>query len=184
MKRIFIAIKVEAGEILFKVVSSLKSGLINEGIKWTSLDNIHITLAFLGDTEENMIERISSRMKERCEGSGKFELIIMGTGVFKNLNDPRVIWTGIEQSEKLTLLNYSIINGLVESGIKIENRPFKPHLTLGRIKYLNDKLALKKILDNYHHAEIQKVPVNEVIIYESILRPTGPLYKPITKIRL
>ena len=184
MKRIFIAIKVDAGETLFKVVSSLKSGLINEGIKWTSLNNIHLTLAFLGDTEENMIEMISSKMKERCEGSGKFELIIRGTGVFKNLRDPRVIWIGIEQSEKLTLLNDSIIYGLDESGIKIENRPFKPHLTLGRIKYLNDKLALIKLMDKYHDAKIQRVPVNEVVIYESILRQTGSIYNPITKIRL
>lgn len=184
MKRIFIAIKVEAGETLFKVVSSLKSGLSNEGIKWTSLDNIHLTLAFLGDTEENMIELISSKMKERCGGSGDFEIIIRGTGVFKNLSDPRVIWTGIEQSEKLKMLNNSVIIGLDESGTKIENRPFIPHLTLGRIKYLNDKMALKKLMDKYKDMEIQKVPVNEIIIYESILRQTGSIYNPITKIRL
>jgi 2'-5' RNA ligase len=184
MKRIFIAIKVEAGETLFKIVSSLKSGLINEGIKWTSLDNIHLTLAFLGDTEENMTEIISSKMKERCEGSGNFELIIRGTGVFKNFSDPRVIWTGIEESEKLTQLNYTVVNGLNETNIKLANRPFKPHLTLGRIKYLNDKLALKTIIDKYQDIEIQKVTVNEIIIYESILRQTSPLYKPLTKIRL
>jgi 2'-5' RNA ligase len=184
MKRIFIAIKVEAGETLCKVVSSLKSGLINEGIKWTRLDNIHLTLAFLGDTEDNMIEMISSKMKEKCEGSGKFELIIRGTGVFKNLSDPRVIWTGIEPSEKLTLLNNSIIHGLDESGIKIENRPFKPHLTLGRIKYLNNKVALKKLMDKYRDTKIQEVLVSEVVIYESILRQTGSVYNPITKIRL
>jgi len=184
MKRIFIAIKVEPGEALFKVVSSLKSGLINEGISWTRLDNIHITLAFLGDTEENMIKVISSKLKESCVGTGIFELNIRGIGVFKNLSDPRVIWTGIEPSEKLTLLNTSIIYGLDESGFKIENRPFKPHLTLGRIKYLNDKPALIRLMDKYHDAEIQRVPVNEVIIYESILKPTGPIYKPIVIIKL
>lgn len=184
MKRIFIAIKVEVGETFFKVVSSLKSGLINEGIKWTSLDNIHLTLAFLGDTEEDMTEIISSKMKDRCEGTGKFELILRGTGVFKNLSDPRVIWTGVEDSEKLTQLNYAVVDGLDETGIKLENRPFRPHLTLGRIKYLNDKLALKTLMDRYQDTEIQKVPVNEVVIYESILKPTGPLYKPLTKIRL
>jgi 2'-5' RNA ligase len=184
MKRIFIAIKAEAGETLFKTVSSLKSGLINEGIRWTSLDNIHITLAFLGDTEENIIKVISSKIKEGCEGSGKFELIIRGTGVFKNLSDPRIIWTGIETSEELTHLYNIIIDGLDKSGIKLERRPYKPHLTLGRIKYLNDKQALKLLMDKYQNAEIQKVPVNEVIIYESILKPTGPLYTPIAIIKL
>ena len=184
MKRIFIAIKAEAGETLSKIVSSLKSRLVNESIKWTSLDNIHITLAFLGDTEENMIKVISSKLKESCEGSGKFQLTIRGIGVFKNLSDPRVIWTGIESSEKLTQLYSTVINGLIEAGIKMEQRPFKPHLTLGRIKYLNDKLALKNLLDIYQDAEIQKVPVNEVIIYESLLKPTGPIYKPVAKFML
>jgi 2'-5' RNA ligase len=98
MKRIFIAIKAEAGATLLKIVSSLKSGLIEEGIKWTNPDNIHITLAFLGDTEEDMIRVISSKLKDRCEGSGNFELYIRGTGVFRNLSDPRVIWAGIEPS--------------------------------------------------------------------------------------
>lgn len=184
MKRIFIAIKAEAGETLFRIVSSLKSGLINEGIRWTSLDNIHITLAFLGDTEENMIRVISSELKERCEGSGKFQLTIRGIGIFKNLSDPHVIWTGIETSEKLTQLYSTVINGINEAGIKMEQRPFKPHLTLGRIKYLNDKTALKNLLDIYQNAEIQKVTVNEVIVYESLLKPTGPLYTPIAIIKL
>lgn len=181
MKRIFIAIKVEPGEILFKTVSHLKSGLINEGIKWTSLDNIHITLAFLGDTEENIIKIISSALKESCEGSGKFELTLRGTGVFKNLSDPRVIWMDIDPSEGLTHLYNIIINRLNESGVVIEKRPFRPHLTLGRIKYLNDKLILKDLIGKYQGSEIQKVPVNEVIIYESILRGTGPLYKAVAK---
>jgi 2'-5' RNA ligase len=184
MKRIFIAIKAEAGATLFKIVSSLKSGLIHEGIKWTNLDNIHITLAFLGDTEEDKIKVISSKLKERCERSGNFELYIRGTGVFRNLNDPRIIWAGIEPSEKLTVLINTIINGLNEAGLIIEKRPFKPHLTLGRIKYLNDKQVLEHLMDKYQNAEIQTVPVNEVIIYESILKPTGSLYKPIVIFKL
>jgi 2'-5' RNA ligase len=76
-------------------------------------------------------------------------------------------------------LNDSIMNGLKDAGISIEDRPFKPHLTLGRIKYLKDKAVLKTLMDKYQNAEIQKVPVNEVILYESILLQTGPVYKPI-----
>jgi RNA 2',3'-cyclic 3'-phosphodiesterase len=179
MKRIFIAIKVDPDETLVNLVSSIKSGLINEGIKWTNLDNIHITLAFLGDTEENMINILRSRLKDKCEGSGRFELILQGTGLFKNYHDPRVIWAGIEMSEKLTHLNAFIIDAIREAGVTIEERPFKPHLTLGRIKFINDKLALKEILEKYQKLEIQKVPVNEVILYESILLKTGPVYKPL-----
>jgi len=184
MKRIFIAVKVEAGETLLRLISSLKSGLGTESIKWTNPDNIHITLAFLGDTEEEQIKIISAMLKGKCEGFGKFELIIKGSGVFKNLSDPRVLWTGIEPSEKLMQLNDFIKNGLKGAGINIEDRLFKPHLTLGRIKYLKTGNALKELIEKYRDTEIQKVPVNEVILYESILLQSGPVYKPVSKFKL
>ena len=76
MKRIFIALEVEAGETLLKLMSSLKSGLNKDIIKWTSPGNIHITLAFLGDTDENLIKPISLMLNKQCTGSGKFELIL------------------------------------------------------------------------------------------------------------
>ena len=184
MKRIFIAVKVEAGETLLSMISSLKNGLSSGNIKWTNPDNIHITLAFLGDTEDHMIINISSMLKQKCEGFGKFELIIKGSGVFKNPDDPRIIWTGIEPSEKLLQLNDYIINGLKEAGIRIESRPFKPHLTLGRIKSLKDREVLTTLIDKYQNKRIQKVQVNEVLLYESILLQTGPLYTVISKFNL
>jgi RNA 2',3'-cyclic 3'-phosphodiesterase len=184
MKRIFIAVKVEAGETLLRMISSLKTGLINESIKWTKPENIHITLAFLGDTEEEMIKIISEMLKEKCERSGKFELIIKGSGVFTKNSEPRVIWIGIEQSEKFSQLNGLIKSGLGEAGIGIEDRPFNPHLTLGRIKNIKDKEVLKSLLNGFQNKEIQKVAVNEVILYESILLPAGPVYKPIGKFKL
>lgn len=184
MKRIFIALKVEPGETFLNLILSLKSGLNGGSIKWTNPDNIHITLAFLGDTEEEMIKIISSMLRNKCVGSGRFELIIKGSGVFKNMRDPHIIWVGIEHSEKLIHLNGLIINGLKESDIRIEERPFNPHLTIGRIKHFNDKEALKALLEKYQNSEIQKVPVNEVILYESILHQSGAEYKPIVKFNL
>jgi RNA 2',3'-cyclic 3'-phosphodiesterase len=184
MKRIFIALKVEPGEAFLNLVSSLKSGLNSGSIKWTNPDNIHITLAFLGDTDEKMIKIISSMLRNKCEGSGRFELIIKGSGVFKNMRDPHIIWVGIEHSGKLIHLNDLIMNGLREFDIRIEDRPFNPHLTIGRIKHLNGKEALKALVEKYQNSEIQKMPVNEVILYESILLQSGPEYKPIVIVNL
>ena len=131
-----------------------------------------------------MIKSISSMLKEKCEGSGRFELIIKGSGVFRDMHDPRIIWTGIEPSGKLSDLNNIIINGLKGLNIKMEDRPFKPHLTLGRIKHLKDKEVLKSLLVQFQNYEIQIVPVDEVILYESILLQSRPVYKPITRINL
>jgi RNA 2',3'-cyclic 3'-phosphodiesterase len=179
MKRIFVAVKVDPDRILLDMISSLKSGLIKESIKWTNLDNIHITLVFLGDTEDKMIDPISTKLGNNCSASGKFRLTIRGLGLFRNLKDPRIIWTGIDPSSDLINLNKSIITGIKEAGIKVEERPFNPHLTLGRIKHLDDREVLDHFLEKYYNTEIQEVQVNEVILYESILKPTGPVYIPI-----
>jgi 2'-5' RNA ligase len=184
MKRIFIALKVEAGENLLMMISSLKSGLSTDLIKWTNPDNIHITITFLGDTEEEMIKSICSMLNEKCKGSGKFELIIKGAGIFRNIKDPRIIWTGIEPSGRLIHLNEIIMNGLKELDVIMEFRAFNPHLTIGRIKHLNDKETLKSLIEQFQNSEMQIIPVNEVILYESILLQSGPVYKPLTKINL
>jgi 2'-5' RNA ligase len=184
MKRIFIAIKIVPEDRLLKLISSLRTGLNGERIKWTELENIHLTIAFLGDTEEEKIKSIQKMLIGKCKGFGQFELILRGTGLFRNISDPRVIWTGIAPSEDLVRLNNDIKNGLGEAGIPIEDRPFNPHLTLGRIKHVGDKSSLKTLLDKFSDIEIQKLAVNEVILYESILKQTGPVYKPIGKYNL
>jgi RNA 2',3'-cyclic 3'-phosphodiesterase len=184
MKRIFIAVKVEPGETLSGLISTFKAGLSKDSIKWTNPGNIHITLAFLGDTDDKMIEPISSMLHGQCKKATKFELVLKGSGVFRNMNDPRIIWTGIEPSEKLNYLNKVIVAGLKELNIKLEDRPFNPHLTLGRIKHLNDKETLTSLIGQYHNKVIQIVKVDEIILYESILLQTGPVYKPLEKIGL
>jgi RNA 2',3'-cyclic 3'-phosphodiesterase len=184
MKRIFIAVKVDAEEGLNRIYSSLKARLAKESIKWTDSRNIHLTLVFLGDTEDQMTGSISRMLKERCRDFGKFEITLHGTGVFKSIRDTRVIWAGIDPSDKFISLYETIAAGVSSLGIRTEERPFKPHLTLGRIRYLKENLALGKIMEEYRNVEIQKVPVNEVLLYESILKPSGPEYRIIGKYEL
>jgi len=184
MKRIFIGLKIEAGDNLLKMISSFRARLYKDQIKWTDTANIHITIAFLGDTEEEIIKEIISMLEERCKGFGQFELFLRGSGIFRNLNDPRIIWTGIEPSEKIVQLNNLIMNGLKELKINLEDRPFKPHLTIGRIKHLNNIESLKTLVEEFQNYEIQTVPIYEVILYESILLSAGPKYKPLIKVKL
>jgi 2'-5' RNA ligase len=184
MKRIFIAIKVEAASALLGMISSLKSVLQNDNIKWTSIDNIHITLAFLGDTQESLVNEINIMLAEKCPGYGKFNLTLKGCGLFRNFSDPRIIWTGIEPSGRLIELNESIMTGLKMLNIKMEDRPYNPHLTLGRIKLLKNKDVLKSSFDSFQNTVLQIVPVTEIILYESILLQSGPVYNPLAKFSL
>jgi 2'-5' RNA ligase len=160
-----------------KMISSMQTGLSNESIKWTSIENLHITLSFLGDTEETVIKNLSFLLNKACTGSGKFELTISGAGIFKSLRDPRVIWTGIEPSAELVALNVIVSRCLEEAAIKHDSQPFKPHLTIGRIRSLGSGEVLNDLLKRYIGVQLQRVHVNEIILYESILHKTGAVYK-------
>lgn len=177
MKRIFIALKVNPGETLLRIHSSLKALPGGARINWTDPSNIHLTLSFLGDTEDELIKAVSIMLKQRCTGFGQFSFILKGSGVFKNYRDPRVIWIGVENNERLLKLNSDINLGLKDAGFTPEDRPFRPHITLGRIKSIRNTDTLRSSLGRYQDTFIQEVPVKEVILFESILKPTGPVYK-------
>jgi 2'-5' RNA ligase len=177
MKRIFIAIKIEPDADLLRMISLLRSLLANDKITWVDPSNIHLTLAFLGDTDEEKIKVAGIAVNQSCSGFGEFSFRLSGTGVFKNFSDPRVIWTGIGESGKLIRLNDLMMTRLKDTGFRIEDRPFRPHITLGRIKFIKDPDILKTALEKYRYTDFQKVPVKEVILYESILKQTGPVYK-------
>lgn len=179
MKRIFIAVKVNPEESFLEMISSFKSALFNESIKWINPENIHITLAFLGNTDEILIKDISSMLKKVCRNSGNIELTIRGTGIFRNIDDPRIIWTNIDHSENLLKLTDIILTGLTNMNIKLEDKPFKPHITIGRIKHLNNKESFRKLTEQYQNTELQRLHINEVTLYESILLPQGPKYVPL-----
>jgi len=184
VKRLFIAVKVEADGTLLRVISNLKALLGGENIKWVDPGNMHLTLAFLGDTEEKRIKALTLVLKDAVTDLHKFDFTIKGSGVFRNYRDPRVIWAGIEQSVDLESLYEKIKSGFDETGFITEERHFRPHLTLGRIKSIKDIDNLKAVIEKYSDLEIQKVNVEKVILYESILLPTGPLYKPVAKLGL
>jgi RNA 2',3'-cyclic 3'-phosphodiesterase len=184
MKRTFIAVKVEAGTELLKLFSVLKNELKYDSIKWTDPNQIHLTLVFLGDTSEENIKRVSSMLSEISGGVSKFSFKIAGVGVFRTLNDPRVIWAGIERSDELENLFRVIRSGLDRMGVALDERPFRPHLTLGRIKKVKEKGDLEKLIKQYENKVFQDVKVSEIIFYESFLKPTGSLYIPITISRL
>jgi len=161
--------------------SSLRALLGNEKIVWVNMDKIHLTLVFLGNTEEDRIKAAGILLKQKCTGFGEFSFTLSGTGVFGNLKDPKVIWSGIKNSDKLLELNKLIIEGLKDTGFKIEDRQFRPHVTIARIKRINDIDTFRSAISRYHDVFFQEVHIKEVILFESILKPGGPVYRELGK---
>jgi 2'-5' RNA ligase len=184
MKRTFIAVKVKPEDILLEAVYSLRDRLANENIKWTDFFDLHITLAFIGGTDGTSIMNIKSMLQQDLSGFGNIEFELSGFGVFRNIRDPKVIFAQVENTERLAEAHAIIKKGLDTLNIKIEERDFQPHLTLGRIKYLKDRANLQELINEFRNQKFQDVIVDEVIFYESILQSTGPKYEPLNIIRL
>ncbi|MBN2864002.1 MAG: RNA 2',3'-cyclic phosphodiesterase, partial [Bacteroidales bacterium] len=153
-------------------------------IKWVDPANIHLTLSFLGDTMEERIKVAAVMLDQKCSGFGEFSFSLSGIGVFKNLHDPRVIWIGIDNYERLQELSDLIMTGLKDTSFGVEERLFRPHITIGRIKFLKNPENLSLALERYRDDPIQSVNVKELILFESILKPAGPIYKPLVIVNL
>ena len=184
MKRTFIAVKIKPEDKLLKTYTKLKNELDNEKIKWVNSDNFHLTLFFLGDTSEEKIEEVKNQLSNIADQYAGFSIRLQGIGVFKNISKPRVLWVGIHQYDILQSLKTLIDKEMTVLGFHPEAREFKPHLTLARIKWINDKQKLSQLLEEYKLEFFQQTEIKELVYYESVLRSTGPIYKPIEKYML
>jgi RNA 2',3'-cyclic 3'-phosphodiesterase len=178
-KRLFIAVKIDNSTSLLRILEETKSCLNYEKIKWVDPDNLHLTLVFLGDTEERIISKIKIAIDKIK--SVQFNLQLNSIGVFRNINFPTILWFGIKSNKIISNLKNTIDMQLNSIGFAIEAREFKPHLTIGRIKYITDKKNLEILLKKFSNRNIALQLVSEIILYESILSSEGPTYKVIHK---
>ena len=184
MKRTFIAAKINAENELVNIYTKLRNELENEKIKWVDHHNFHLTLFFLGDTTEDQIKEVRVQMSNIVDNFESFTMKIQGLGVFKNFHKPRVLWAGIQNYNPLAEIKKQVDKEMLKMGFNPDAREFKPHLTLARIKWINNKDKLKNLVLEHKDQYFQDVTINEIIFYESILRAEGPEYKPIEKFLL
>jgi len=182
--RTFIAIKIFPEKKLTNLVSSLKNSLNNENINWADVDNLHLTLRFIGETEQKQVDEIIQLIDEVAQRFHPFQFSLKDVGFFKSKNQPRILFFAIENGLMLNQLAAEIEERVVSLGFSREERSFNPHLTIGRIKMLKNKMAFYGLINQYKEAEIQTVTVSEIIYYQSILSSAGAIYKPIHQIHM
>jgi len=183
--RTFIAIDLEEQikDSLTNLVKILKPAAKN--IKWVNRENFHLTLKFLGELNEPQVETVRQTMNQLTHKYQPFSLSLKGTGSFPaGQSRMRVIWVGIEAGQELYSLQNELEEELERKGFPREERPFSPHLTLGRAKVPENQERLKKELDKFSVQEFGQMTVKEIIFFQSILRPEGPTYKPVDKFEL
>ena len=152
-----------------------RSGL---NAKWVKVDNIHLTVVFMGDIKEEDVPAIKDKIKKVCLGFDPINISLNGIGVFPNSRRPRVLWLGLDgEIERLSSLRDGLQEQLKTFGIKEEKRPFRPHLTLGRFrKPGRGNSKLDDIISRYEELEGPVCRLEELIMFKSELRPQGAVY--------
>ncbi len=174
--RTFIGIKLpeKIKEDIYEIISHLKESRAN--VKWVERENLHITLKFVGEINEDLFHKMEEQLK--VISFNPFEIVLNGCGVFPNYYRPRVLWIGINFKENtLESLFNKIEDILLPLGINKEERSFKPHLTLGRVKSSKNK---ENLIKRFREDKIKKYHssfmVENFTLFESVLKKEGPIY--------
>jgi RNA 2',3'-cyclic 3'-phosphodiesterase len=184
MKRLFAAIKITPDENFLKIYFGLMKGLHFAKINWVRPENMHLTLKFFGETPEGQVEKIDSIMSDSLAAYTPLNIVIKNTGIFGSSYNPKVIWFGTEKSEILKNLAENLLENLDVNGFFRDRQNFVPHLTVGRIKDVQNKQLFQNVVDQYKNSFIQEVQVESIILFESLLSPSGPQYKKISEYSL
>lgn len=157
----------------------LRQTLENDVIRWVLTHNLHLTLKFLGNVPVSHLEFLKQMLAQATDSITQFDLQIGGVGSFPNSNRPRVLWVGIHAPAALSNLQKAIEEGAKRLGYEKEERPFSPHLTLGRVRQGLDGKDLQKISNALSSIQLGKIGiarVDSVHIYKSDLNSEGSVY--------
>lgn len=183
--RTFIAVKLP--EIVLAAIDSVQERLAAHGfnVRWVTTGNIHLTLKFLGEVDEDEVEDIAAALTEAVNGFAPLRLAAAGVGVFPSVKRARVIWVGLSgQLPELAALQRSIEDRLATIGYPPEKRPFSGHLTLGRVKGLIAASRLTTAMGAFRDFTSETFEVDRVVLFKSDLRPTGAMYTELRQVTL
>ncbi len=188
--RTFVAIELseEIKSELARVQGILKEKIATPHLRWVVPAKVHLTLKFLGNVPIGRIEEVTSALKEACVGLSPFMMEVSGLGCFPSTNTPRVIWVGVqEESGRLKRLQERVEESLATLGFKPEQRPFRPHLTLGRVKkqaHVGARRIIGDIVSATSVGDLGQMEVGEISLMKSELLPSGAQYSRLETIAL
>ncbi len=174
--RLFIAIEIDdiLKEKIYNIIEKLKASGCD--IKWVEKENLHITLRFIGETEENKLENIKNSIEKAIAGIKKFKISISGFGMFPNTKFPRVLWLGVKEGESQLKT--------IAKKLNPDEKKFSSHLTIGRFKNKKNIENLIDVLNNLKLDHVGETKVSSVVLFQSKLTGSGPIYTPLERFEL
>lgn len=157
---------------------------IGPGLRPVDLMSVHITLKFLGETEESLVPDIGEAMKRAVMGVLPFTIRMAGAGAFPDRSPLRVVWVGLQGTDPLARIAKILEDDLAKMGFTKEERPFSPHLTLARVKDPRASFAATKAVERFKDTDFGEQPISSIKLKRSILSRSGPEYSTILTVPL
>lgn len=161
----------------------LQEALSGSPVRWVPVNNIHLTLKFLGDVSEKNIRVLQTIVQTEAANHKLFEISVGGFGVFPNAARPRVLWVGVEAPDELMSLQRRIDMETARLGYAPDQREFNPHLTFGRVSRNASPAQVRKISDILKKHKIGflgAARIETVTLFRSDLSPDGAVYSKIS----
>lgn len=176
--RLFFAIELagDVQDLLDAATASLRAEAPE--LAWLDREKRHLTLKFLGDVDEQSLPGLVDAADRVARAHGAMEMSVHDVGAFPNFRRARVVWIGVEQEARLELLHHDLELACAEGGFEIEGRPFRPHVTLARVRVPLPVERLRAFARTARSVRMQAtVHVERIILFESTLAPNGARYR-------
>jgi 2'-5' RNA ligase len=187
--RVFIALELPKSvqAALQTQIDVLSKTIPPRAVHWVKPDGTHLTLKFLGDVPQKQLPSLEAALREAVKGCPAFNLTAKGLGCFPRIKRPKVVWIGIHaEQDYLYQLRDRIEGQVAPLGYPTEDRPFSPHLTLGRVKTTNGRI-IEQIGSVVQGTPVGKLAVwrcDTVNLMQSTLTPSGAIYTPLAQFQL
>ncbi|MEO0076828.1 MAG: RNA 2',3'-cyclic phosphodiesterase [candidate division WOR-3 bacterium] len=147
-----------------------------QSVKWVKPENLHITLLFLGDIDQNFLQQSIEQLTGIAKSEKGFKMSLKNFGAFPSQRMPRVVWIGVDQgAQALIDLQAKIEAAFTTIGYKPEERKFHPHLTIGRVR---ERMSnAEQVFNTRYQSEV--FTINSLVLFKSTLTPQGPIYEKI-----
>ncbi len=175
--RSFIAIEIP--DVIKKEMTEAQRRLKSSGAEasWPRSEGIHLTLKFLGEVPEIRITEIMEGIRQSVAGIAPFRLEVGGIGTFPGPRNARVAWIGLSgDTETLKRLQAEVEDAMARLGLERDERPFTPHLTIGRIRYIRSRDRWLKTLEEIRDIKLPGFDVTSIRLMKSELKPSGAVY--------
>ena len=170
--RAFLALDLDpvAKQRVVELISRLKGDMA--GVRWVRPEGLHLTLRFLGWTDEGALSRIQERLAGPARACPPADVPLTALGLFPERGAPRILWVGLALPDPLHALQRACEDAARRERFEPEERAFTPHLTLGRWKDRAPRPALPA-------TDLGTARIDHLTLYRSDLRPDGAVYTPL-----